>query len=45
MMKGKKLEKHEREFRRSNPQYFIWDSRTKEQVEGDELIRALWNKE
>ena len=45
MMKGKKLEKYEREFRQSNPQYFTWDSRTASQMEDDALILELWNKE
>ncbi len=43
--KGKKLEKHENEFRRDNPQYFNWDKRTLKQKEDDELINQLWNKE
>lgn len=45
IMKGKKLEKHEREFRRSNPQYFAWDSRTGEQMDGDAWVASVWNKE
>ncbi len=43
--KGKKLEKYEQEFRRDNPQYFIWDSRTLKQKEDDALLQELWNKE
>lgn len=43
--KGKKLEKYEMEFRRDNPQYFVWDSRTLKQKEEDELLRQLWNSE
>ena len=43
--KGKKLEKYETEFRRDNPQYFIWDSRTLQQKEDDKLLNELWNKE
>ena len=43
--KGKKLEKYETEFRRDNPQYFIWDSRTLQQKEEDELLKQLWNSE
>ena len=45
IMKGKKLEKYEQEFRRENPQYFTWDSRTAQQKEDDELINQLWGKE
>lgn len=43
IVKGKKLEKYEREFQRDNPQYFTWDARTQEQKEEDELIKKLWN--
>ena len=43
--KGKKLEKYEQEFRRDNPQYFIWDNRTLQQKEDDALLAELWNKE
>lgn len=43
--RGKKLEKHEKEFKARNPQYFIWDSRTNEQRRDDEDIRSLWNQE
>jgi len=42
-MKGKKLEKYEREFIRSNPQYFVWDSRTAEQKANDAYFENLWN--
>lgn len=45
IVKGKKLEKYENEFRRDNPQYFIWDSRTLKQKEDDALLNQLWNKE
>ena len=43
--KGKKLEKYEQEFRRDNPQYFTWDSRTLKQKEDDALLKEIWNKE
>lgn len=43
IMKGKKLEKYEREFRRDNPQYFVWNSKTLEQEEADKLIAEMWN--
>lgn len=45
MVKGKKLEKYEREFVHDNPHYFKWDSRTEEQKEEDELLKKLWNGE
>ena len=43
LARGKKLEKHELEFKRNNPQYFTWDARTIEQKEADELVKKLWN--
>lgn len=42
--KGKKLEKHEKEFKNNNPHYFIWDSRTAEQKRDEEEIRSIWNQ-
>lgn len=45
IVKGKKLEKYEQEFRRDNPHYFIWDKRTLKQKEEDELLNQIWNKE
>lgn len=43
IVKGKKLEKYEQEFRKNNPQLFRWKSKTVEQREQDELARSLWN--
>ena len=43
IMRGKKLEKYEQDFRRENPNYFVWNSRTVEQKEADEYIKQLWN--
>ena len=43
IVKNKKLEKYESEFRMNNPQYFNWDYRTQQQKEDDELIKKLWN--
>ena len=43
IVKGKSLEKHEREYRYENPQYFTWNSRTVEEQEADNLARQLWN--
>lgn len=45
MVSGKSLEKHEREFRMKNPQYFVWNSKTSEQMEADRLVKELWNNE
>lgn len=42
---GKKLEKHESEFRHENPQYFIWNSTTVEEIEDDDWIKSVWNNE
>lgn len=44
LMRGKKLEQHEREFRQQNPQYFVWDSSTTEDKEAEALFNELWNQ-
>lgn len=43
IVRGKKLEKQEREFRTDNPQYFIWNKNTVEEEEADRLVKELWN--
>lgn len=43
IIKGKKLEKDERQFRQDNPQYFIWNKNTVEEEEADRLVKELWN--
>ena len=43
IIKGKKLEKHEREFKRDNPKYFVWNSKSVSDAEADKLVRELWN--
>ncbi|MBR3644998.1 MAG: hypothetical protein IKN54_01135 [Lachnospiraceae bacterium] len=45
MLSGKKLEKYEKEFRRDNPQFFVWNSSTVAQTEADKLAKELWNSE
>lgn len=45
IVKGKKMEKWEREFRAENSQYFEWDSRSAEQKADDEWLKSVWNKE
>lgn len=40
---GKKLEKYEQEFRRENPQYFIWKSQSLEEKEAQQAIMDMWN--
>lgn len=41
--KGKKLEKHEQEFKRENQHYFVWNYKTSTQNENDRLAKELWN--
>lgn len=43
IIKGKKLEKYEREYRLNNPRYFVWNSKTVEENEADKLVKELWN--
>lgn len=45
IVKGKKLEKWEREFRAENPQLFEWDSKSIEQKEDEAWLKTVWNKE
>ena len=44
LVEGKKLEKHEQEFRKKNPEYFIWNRQTVEDREADALIKEIWNR-
>lgn len=41
--KGKKLEGYEKEFRRTNPQYFSWDMRSIQDREFEEELRRNWS--
>lgn len=41
---GKKLEKYEKDFKKDNPEYFLFDYRTTEQREEDLRIRELFKK-
>lgn len=43
IVRGKKLEKHERIFRQENPEYFIWNTNNIDE-EAEELFNELWNK-
>lgn len=43
MVRGTKLEKHESKFKRENPQYFVWNSKTVDQREADEWLKQVWN--
>lgn len=44
LMRGKKLEKYEREFKDNNPEYFIWNNKTTEQLELEKELLSNWNK-
>jgi len=45
MMSGKKLEKWEREYRNDNPQYFNWNHKTIDEIDAEEWLKSVWNKE
>jgi hypothetical protein len=42
IVKGKKMEKYEKEFMKENPQYFDWEWRSEEQIEDEKLMNELW---
>lgn len=42
---NKKLEKYEQEFKQDNPHYFVWDSLTPDELDANELLLSIWNKE
>lgn len=41
--RGKKLEKHEREYKNENPQYFTSREELEEQAELEEWLKNMWN--
>ena len=43
ILKGKKLESWERDFKNNNPNYFVWNHQTIEEQEMEEYVRNLWN--
>ena len=45
LKKGKKLEKFEQEFKKENPQYFVWNDKSVEDKEAEDYIMSIWNKE
>ena len=45
IIKGKKLEKHEKEFKNNNPNYFNWNSKTIQQQQDEDYIMSIWNKQ
>ena len=44
IVKHKKLEKWEQEFKKDNPSYFNWKSSTVDDREAEKVIRELWNQ-
>lgn len=43
IVEGKKLAKYEQEFRKDNPQYFNWNSKSIEEKEANDIIMEMWN--
>lgn len=43
ILRGKKLEKHENEFRNENPNYFIWNSKSVDELAADKWLEDVWN--
>ena len=43
IVRGKKLEKFENEYRRNNPQFFVWNNKTVDEYEAEMLVKELWN--
>lgn len=43
--KGEKLEKWERKYKQENPQYFIWNSKTTDEIDAENWLKSVWNKE
>lgn len=45
IVKGKSLEKWERQFRSENNQFFNWNSKSIQQREDEEWLKSVWNKD
>lgn len=45
ILSGKTLEKWEREYTTENPQYFNWNYKSVDQLEAEEWLKSVWNKE
>jgi len=43
ILKGKELDKWERQYRIDNPKYFVWESRTVDEIEAEKLVLDMWN--
>ena len=44
-MRGKKLEKWERDYKTENPQYFNWNHKTIDELDAENWLKSVWNKE
>lgn len=44
IVKGKKLDKWEKDYKAEHPKYFNWNSKSVEEQELDNLVHELWNK-
>ena len=42
---AKKLEKWEQEYKRENPQYFRWNYKTADEIDAENWLKSVWNKE
>ena len=45
ILSSKKLEKLERQYRDENPQYFNWNHKTIDEIDAEEWLKSVWNKE
>ena len=44
ILKHKKLEKYEQEFKRENPQYFNWRHKSADDQKAEDWVMSMWNK-
>jgi hypothetical protein len=42
---SKSLEKWERDYKNENPQYFNWKYKTADELDAEEWLKSVWNKE
>lgn len=45
LMNGKTLDKWERQYKNENPQYFKWSYKTADDIDAEEWLKSVWNKE
>ena len=43
MMRGKKLEKWERQYRNENHEYFVWETKSAEERDFEKALAEIWN--